>query len=200
LINNQEDNALFISFIPFSNVIIEKLSGISENDKKQRLFKEIIADNSFEILYKENNGKTLIHPMHKGGKSRQWSETLQMDKDLNKVGIDVIFLPEHVNISNADVITVFYGRYVFADFKYSASTNAHTIYKNLVKGFNQANTIVLKLERGDVGTLRKAIEELKRKKGKIGNFIFINKYGLLIEIDYKKILDNTYINKIRGFF
>jgi len=137
--------------------------------------------------------------MHKGMKSRHWFETLQMAKELNKAGTDVIFLPEHDNMMSADAITFFNGKYVLADFKYSASTNAHTIFKNLLKGFKQANTIVIKLSKADIGTLRDAIDELKRKDHFIGNLKVINRFGKSKDVKSGKIKNNDYAKLLKGF-
>jgi hypothetical protein len=87
-----------------------------------------------------------------------------------------------------------------ADFKYSGTTNPHTLYNDLKKGFSQANTVVLKLYKGDLNTLNNAVNEIFRKGDHIGNMVIINRYGKIIEIKYSQIVDGSYLKKLRGFF
>lgn len=192
----------YLSFDPFSPIIIEKLKKLENDTQRQTFLRSIIDDDVFKPLFinYQNGAKTVMHPLHKGPYSKRWKETKQMAKDLNAKGIDVCFLPEYNNDKSIDAITLFKGKYVIADFKYSNSAKIGTLKKDLIKGFKQADYIVLKLDRGDLSTLQNAFEELKRKNKKIGNIKVINKYGKSIDIEVKNIRDSKYIKKLKGFF
>ena len=88
---------------------------------------------------------------------------------------------------------------MIADFKFITSKKIGTLKKELKEGFEQAGTIVLKLENGNTDLLVQSIEELKRKELKIGNLILINKYNKITDIHEKDIRNNKYKNIIRGF-
>ena len=122
-----------------------------------------------------------------------------MAKALNEKGKSVALLPEYENISNADAIVHFKKKLVIADFKFITSKKIGTLKKELKEGFEQAGTIVLKLENGNTDLLVQSIEELKRKELKIGNLILINKYNKITDLQEKDIRNNKYKNIIRGF-
>lgn len=144
--------------------------------------------------------KTTMHYLHKGSTTNSWKQTKKMAKELNKAGLDVAFLPEYDNMTSADAITIFKGKYAIVDFKYSSTRNGHTLYKDLAKGFSQSGTIVLKLEKGDLSTFKDAVSELLRKKDKLGNIKIMDKYGRYRDIAERDLHNSKYIRKLRGFF
>ena len=64
-------------------------------------------------------------------------------------------------------------------------------------GFEQANYVVLKMEKGDLGTIRDAVEECKRK-GTIGSIILINKNGNVYELTRKSLMSGRYRKILKG--
>ena len=181
-------------------MIVEHLKRAGSNAKKQALLQEIIDDNRAKLIfqYETNGAKTVIFDLHKG-KGESLNNTLTMAKALNEKGKSVALLPEYENISSADAIVHFKNKLVIADFKFITSKKIGTLKKELKEGFEQAGTIVLKLENGNTDLLVQSIEELKRKELKIGNLILINKYNKITDLHEKDIRNNKYKNIIRGF-
>ena len=122
-----------------------------------------------------------------------------MTKALNDKGKSVAFLPEYDTISSADAITAFKGKLRIADFKYSTKNNYNTIAEELIKGFSQANLIVLKMVQGDLGTLKKVVSQINRKNLKMVDLILINKYNKVAEITEKEFLNNKFTKILKGF-
>ncbi len=196
-----ESGKAMVAFIPFSDLIIKSLSSIKINAEKQKLFKEVLNDDSFKVLSSgdRNVGETLLHPLHRGVKSKSWAKTKQMARDINKTGVDVAFLPEYDDISSADAITVINKKFKIVDFKYSSTTNWNTLAVELEKGFKQANSIVLKVDKMDSGQFREAIEYIKRNWIKYGDIKLINKYGKIIDLERDDLRKGLYRKKIKGF-
>lgn len=69
--------------------------------------------------------------------------------------------------------------------------------KELIKGFNQANTIVIKIDGGDIDTIKNAIE-LAKNKCNIKNMIVISEYNKVIELTKSDLLEGKYKRLIRG--
>ena len=86
-----------------------------------------------------------------------------------------------------------------ADFKYSTKNNYNAIAEELIKGFSQANLIVLKMEQGDLGTLKKVVSQINRKNFKMVDLILINKYNKVVEITEKEFLNNKFTKILKGF-
>ena len=127
-----------------------------------------------------------------------------MGLDQNKAGAHVVFLPEHTDGRNsADALTVVCGNITTADFKYSSTTKANTLEQDLIHGFRQARSIVLKLENIDSGNFSDAVEYMlrneKRLEFRIGNIRILNKYGKYRDITRADMRRNTYAKKIKGF-
>ena len=190
----------YVSFEPFSPMIVEHLKRAGSNAKKQALLQEIIDDNRAKLIFQHdtNGAKTVLFDLHKG-KGESLNNTLAMAKALNEKGKSVALLPEYENISSADAIVHFKNKLMIADFKFITSKKIGTLKKELKEGFEQAGTIVLKLENGNTDLLVQSIEELKRKELKIGNLILINKYNKITDLQEKDIRNNKYKNIIRGF-
>ena len=70
---------------------------------------------------------------------------------------------------------------------------------DLVHGFQQANTIVLKLLNMDAGTFKNAIEYLLRNNLPFGDIILLNKYGKKIQLSKKDFHTSIYKKRIKGF-
>ncbi|MCM1141820.1 MAG: toxin glutamine deamidase domain-containing protein [Muribaculum sp.] len=175
------------------------ISSLRSKAKKTGYFEKLLEDASFRVDNIDNNGsRTIIHPGHKI-KDAYWEETKKMAYALNKYGKDVIFLPEHDNLSMADAIVKFKDIPRVVDFKYSASVKYNTLQQHLVEGFNQAGCVVLKLENMDAGQFRDTVEYLKRKNLPIGDIILLNQYGEVMELSSKLLRSNSYRNKIKGF-
>lgn len=56
------------------------------------------------------------------------------------------------------------------------------------------------MDKGDAGTFKRIIEQLKRKSIKMPDIMLINKYGKVLEIEYRHLGNDVYKQKIRGFF
>ena len=114
-------------FEPYSSRILEYLQEIKNNVDRQLFLEEILNDKRSTILFQnlDNGTKTVLYNLHKKG--NRWEETLQMAKALNDKG-----------------------KLRIADFKYSTKNNYNAIAEELIKGFSQANLIVLKMEQGDL--------------------------------------------------
>ena len=94
------------------------------------------------------------------------------------------------------------GNITTADFKYSSTTKANTLEQDLIHGFRQARSIVLKLENIDSGNFSDAVEYMlrneKRLEFRIGNIRILNKYGKYRDITRADMRRNTYAKKIKG--
>lgn len=192
------EHNLYGTFEPFSPMIIEAVRMAKDRKTKSAIFESILNDERASVLYQAQTAKTTIFPNHKGKRSPVWAETKQMARDLNKSGISVSFLPEMDETSCSDALLGIGKRsWHLADFKYSATTNSNTLAKQLMGGFEQANYVVLKMEKGDLGTIRDAVEECKRK-GTIGSIILINKNGNVYELTRKSLMSGRYRKILKG--
>ena len=192
------EHNLYGTFEPFSPMIIEAVRMAKDRKTKNAIFESILNDERASVLYQAQTAKTTIFPNHKGKRSPVWAETKQMARDLNKRGISVSFLPEMDETSCSDALLGIGKRsWHLADFKYSATTNSNTLAKQLMGGFEQANYVVLKMEKGDLGTIRDAVEECKRK-GTIGSIILINKNGNVYELTRKSLMSGRYRKILKG--
>ncbi|WP_424777637.1 hypothetical protein [Porphyromonas endodontalis] len=192
------EHNLYGTFEPFSPMIIEAVRMAKDRKAKNAIFESILNDERASVLYQAQTAKTTIFSNHKGKRSPVWAETKQMARDLNKSGISVSFLPEMDETSCSDALLEIGKRsWHLADFKYSATTNSNTLAKQLMGGFEQANYVVLKMEKGDLGTIRDAVEECKRK-GTIGSIILINKNGNVYELTRKSLMSGRYRKILKG--
>ena len=123
-----------------------------------------------------------------------------MAKALNEKGKSVALLPEYDKISSADAIVEFKNKLVIADFKYLKSKKINTLQKELYEGFEQAGTIVLKLENGNTDLFVQSIEYLKRNEKKLGDLVLINKYNYILEFTEKDFRLGKYRKLVKGFF
>ena len=119
--------------------------------------------------------------------------------DLNNKGIAVAFLLELIFDTSADSLIKSGNVYRIADFKYCVTTKTNTLSKDLEHGFEQANTIILKLENMDSGIFKDAIDYLLRNEIPYGNIILINRYSDVLEIPRKELKTGIYKKKIKGF-
>ena len=191
----------YVAFEPFSPVIIEHLKKAGSNAKKQTLLQEIIDDNRAKLIFQNetNTAKTVIFDLHRG-KGESLNNTLAMAKALNEKGKSVALLPEYDKISSADAIVEFKNKLVIADFKYLKSKKINTLQKELYEGFEQAGTIVLKLENGNTDLFVQSIEYLKRNEKKLGDLVLINKYNYILEFTEKDFRLGKYRKLVKGFF
>lgn len=193
-----EKNA-FVSFEPFSTAIMEAVNSAKDRKQKNAIFDSIINDERATILNETNGYSTKLFPNNKGTNKPTWEDTKNMAYDMNKIGINVTFLPELKNGTSADALIQIGKTYRLVDFKYAITTNDNTLSKDLEKGFTQANTIVLKLVNMDSGQFRETIEYLKRNNIKYGNILLHNEYGKIIELSEKEIRSGFYKKKLKGF-
>jgi SPP1 gp7 family putative phage head morphogenesis protein len=192
------EHNLYGTFEPFSPMIIEVVRMAKDRKAKNAIFESILNDERASVLYQTQTAKTTIFPNHKGKRSPVWAETKQMARDLNQSGISVSFLPEMDETSCSDaLLKIGKKNWHLADFKYSATTNSNTLAKQLMGGFEQANYVVLKMEKGDLGTIRDAVEECKRK-GTIGSIILINKNGNVYELTRRSLMSGRYRKILKG--
>lgn len=188
-----------VAFDPVSAIVIQELSKRHELKDKIKLFGQILSDNRATTLHKSDNGaRAVIFPGHKT-KNLTWPQTQVMAKELVDSGRSLAFLPELETISSADALIKFKGMPTIADFKYISTTKANTLSLDLIDGFKQAQTLIIKLPNMDAGVFRDSIEYLKRNRDKIGNILLINKYGASLELSYKELKTNRYKTKIKGF-
>ena len=191
----------YVSFEPFSPMIVEHLKRAGSNAKKQALLQEIIDDNRAKLIFQhETNGaKTVLFDLHKG-KGESLNNTLAMAKALNEKGKSVALLPEYENISSADAIVHFKNKLVIADFKHSTTKKIGTLKADIEKGFLQSDNVVLQLENGNTDLFVQSIEELKRKGKGLGNMILMNKHNDILEISEKEFKLGKYRKLVKGFF
>lgn len=183
-------------------IIIEKLRKLKHLSQQQRLLQNVVDDlDNFDIIHIAPSGaRTTIHPLHKTKKKDNWELTKQMAIDLNTEGKSVIFLPEHDEISSADaLVTNVAGRIRIVDFKHSTTTSWNTLQADLKKGFEQANTIVLKLENMDAQGFIETIDYMIRNKIRLGNIVLMNSRGKHMDISERILRTGRYKKKVRGF-
>lgn len=189
----------YVSFDPFSPVVIEKLKERKNLKYKLGLFEEILDDERAKELFRLKDARTVVFPGHKGSQHSTWKGIKQMAKDLNRHGESVVFLPEIDGVTSADALVLFRDRPTVADFKYCTTKKANTLAGDLEEGFGQASTIVVKLESMDAGAFNEAIDYLVRNDIPYGNIKVINKYGDFKEMTRKDIEFGAYKKKIKGF-
>lgn len=191
----------YINFEPFSPIVREEFAKLKNRFEKRKLFDDILNDKDFKTLNIDDktNKKTIIHPQSREPESKNWDKTQAMAKFLNKADKDVIFLPEYKDRPSADALLMFKGKYTIADFKYFTTVRSSNIANELKNTYKNTPTVVMQFEKIDTGILNKAIEELKRKEI-LGNMIVINKYGRVIEIEYREFISNKYEKMLKGFF
>lgn len=195
------EKKMYASFDPFSPAILERLDRMKTRKERQALFDNIISDPAFELidLKADTAGKTYRHPLHRGkGLSPDWLNTLNMAKDINRMGDSVYFLPEHPDRISADAIVRFGKEWKVADFKYSESTNWNTLQENLTKGFIQGRNVVIKLTKADSGQFREAVEYMRRNKVPFGDIKLINRNGKIIDLSTKELANGRYVKIIKG--
>lgn len=194
------EKVAFVTFEPFSPVIINEVRKIKYEKDQQKLFQDVFDDGRFVALTDlgaKGSGLTKVHPLHKKGTN--WLQTSGMAKDINNTGIDVAFLPEYDAVSSADAITKIKGKWMVVDFKYLVSNNYNTIGEELTKGFMQGGNVVVKLENADLGAFKKGIEQVRRNGVRLGNVKLINRLGKTIDIESRRLNNGTYIKSLRGF-
>lgn len=91
------------------------------------------------------------------------------------------------------------GRIRLVDFKQSTTTSYNSLQKDLAKGFKQANTIVLKLEKMDAQGFIDTIEYMVRNKKRLGNIVLMNSKGEHIDLLRVELTFGDYKKKVRGF-
>lgn len=198
-IETPSEQPAFVAFDPFSAIVIKHLNDRKDLKSKIKLFCDILEDNRAETILETDTAKTVVFPGHKGSQHETWQGVIQMAKDINANGENVVFLPELKNGTSADALVMFRGKPVVADFKYCVTTNSNTLACDLSKGFHQAKTIVLKLENMDSGQLCESIDYLNRNGIERGNLILINKYGKLKYLSRSEIISAKYQKIVKGF-
>lgn len=193
------ERAAYVSFDPFSPMVIEKMKERKDLKHKLGLFEDILNDERATELSRVGTARTVVFPGHKGSQHDTWTGIKQMALDLNSNGESVAFLPELDRATSADALVLFRGRPTVADFKYCITTKANTLAGNLQDGFGQASTVVVKLENMDAGMLKEAIDYLVRNGIPYGNIKLINKHGKVVEITYQDIKRGKYTKMIKGF-
>ena len=185
---------------PFNSLFVEKrLAEIGSRKGKNTFLESVMTDKSAIILNEKNGCKTTLLPGNKGPKTGTWEQTKQMAFELNGQGIAVTFLPELTFDTCADSLIKIGNVYKIADFKYCITSNPSTLAKDLKRGFEQANTIVLKLKNMDSGLFRKAIDYLLRNDIPYGGILLINNYGRVIELSRKDLKTGVFRKRIKGF-
>lgn len=170
-------------------------------DRKDKVaFLESIMNSPVAIVINEANGhKTTLFPGSKGTKTKTWNQTKRMAFELNEAEIDVAFLSEPDGVTCADSVLKVGNHFKIADFKYCVTTHPNTLAKELEHGFEQANTIALKLINMDSGVFRETVDYLLRNKIPYGDIVLLNKYGKTLVITFKDIKNKTFVHKIKGF-
>lgn len=191
-----------------SPVISNRLKQMKSPKEQQDFLKRILNNNEAKIILSSGNAKTRMYEGCKGPTSGSWDRTKALAKALNDAGKDVTFLAEYENITCSDAIVSFKGTLILADFKCSSTEKGHNLFKDLKKGFIQADNIVLRLENMNLTQFKECVDELKRKyenkdsityhNVKIGNMIVVNKKGELIELERKHFMNDTYLEMLKG--
>jgi hypothetical protein len=194
------ENKLYVSFEPFSPIIINYVNAAKSRREKNILLESIMNDERGKVLNDVNGIKTIEFPGHQGKRHSNWSVIKESAFHLNNDGISVAFLPERTGGNYADSLLRFNKkRYVIADFKSCTTLKYNTLAEDLIDGFVQANYIVLENPNMDAGMFKSAIKQVVRKTNKYGNIILINKYGKHIEISRRDIKIGRYKLMIKGF-
>ena len=184
----------------FNSPAIEKRLGEIKDRKGKNAFLESIMNNpNAEVLHETNGHKTILFPGNKGPKTITRKQTRQMAFELNEQGIDVAFLPELDDSISTDSLVKIEKNYYLADFKYCITTKSNTLAKELENGFEQAQTLVLKLQKMDFGELKEAIDYLLRNGIVYGDIVLMNKYGSVTALTYKDIRTGKYVRRTKGF-
>lgn len=185
----------YVSFEPFSPIIVKHLGKIRREKQKQNLLREIMESEKARIEHYNINGfSTKVYPGHK---KDNWNKTLGMAKDVNSNGADVVFLPEYEEETCADAVTTIAGKYRIVDFKQSVSDNWNTLQADLKKGFTQAGAVVVKLDKMRAEAFITTIEYLKRNGIKMGDIKVINHMGHTVDLTYSELQKGGYKRKIR---
>ena len=185
----------YVSFEPFSPIIVKHLGKIRREKQKQKLLREIMESEKARIEHYNISGySTKVFPGHK---KDNWDKTLGMAKDVNRNGANVVFLPEYEEETCADAVTTIAGKLRISDFKYSSTTRWNTLQADLEKGFTQAEAIVLKLEKMNASQFIETIEYMKRNKIKLGDMKVINYAGRVVDLQQADINKGRYKIKIR---
>lgn len=187
-----------------SKYIEQQLSTIKDRKSKIVFLESIMNDPRAIILFEVKGHKTVLFSENKGPKTSTWKQTQQMAFDLNNNGFDVAFIPESDSERGADaVIKTSQNEYKIVEFKCSTTKLANTLQKDLIDGFGQATTIVLKTNNMDAGLLSEVLAYLGRNeqnKGfRFGEIYFLNKYGEILLINRSNVRRNNYKKKLKGF-
>ena len=194
-----KEHSLYASFEPFFPAIIEAIKAVKSRQEKNRILSEILNDEKAELLNETKGYTTRLFEGHKGTNKPTWNATKQMAFDLNNEKISVVFLPELEREMCADALIYIEKKYLLSDFKYAITTKSNTLSKEIIEGFDQAKTVVLKLENMDSGIFKETIEYVKRNSETIGNILLLNKYGKTLLLEKKDISRGIYKIKIKGF-
>ena len=182
-----------------SRTIEHRLNELSDRKSKNAFLESVINDPTAEILFELKGHKTVVFQGTKGPKSSTWEQTKQMAFELNANGIDVAFLPELLNETSADSLIKVGNVYKIADFKYCVTVKPNTLSKVLKHGFEQTNTIILKLTKMDSGSFKKTIDYLLRNEIPIGSIFLMNKFGETLELLKKEFKTGVYKKLVKGF-
>ena len=184
----------------YNSPAIEKRLSEIRNRKEKNAFLESILTHPTAVVLNETGGhKTILFPGNKGPKTITWEQTKQMAFELNKAGFDIAFLPELTFETSADCLIKAGNNYRIADFKFCATTKTNTLAKDLKHGFEQANTIILRLEKVDSGMFKEAVDYLLRNDISYGNIILLNTYGKVLELPRKELKTGIFKKTIKGF-
>ena len=182
-----------------SPAIEKRLSEIRDRKEKNAFLESIMTHPSTTVLNESNGHKTILFSGNKGPKTITWEQTKQMAFELNRQGVEVAFLPELEDSISTDSLVEIGKNYWLADFKYCITTKSNTLAKELEEGFGQAKTIVLKLQKMDLGEFKEAIDYLLRNEIPYGDIILMNKYGNAVALTYKDIKTGKFARKAKGF-
>jgi len=199
---NGSEVRFYVTFEPFSYIIINELQKLKSNIERRHLYEAIFNDERAILLNEAENARTVMFANH-NTRDENWKNTKEMAFALNDNDIDVCFLPETgkvpTGVKRADAIIKVNKLWSIADFKYCISSNDNTLSSELTNGFRQAKVIVLKLVNADLGIFREAIDYLKRNDIKIGDIILMNEYNKVLYITSKQLITDRYSYLIKGF-
>lgn len=198
-IETPTEQPTFVAIEPVSPIVVKYLNERKDLKGKLKLFNEIVNDERAEVLNTFENAKTVMFEGHKGRQHDTWAGIKKTAEEINKAGESVAFLPETGKGTRADALVLFYGKPVVADFKYCTTKKGNTLTGDLKDGFQQAKTVVLKLENMDAGEFKSAVGYLLRNNLPCGNIKLVNKYGEILELSVKDIRGGKYKQKIKGF-